>query len=66
MLGLLAHLQTLGIAFASTPFIHLLILGDIGKGPSHQSSTCEALRTTLGSARWDRPTYVIRVIKGVA
>ena len=59
-------LATLGIPFIITPIgqLHqsppLPIPGDLGRGPSHQS-TCSNIET-----RVDRPKSVVRVIRGVA
>jgi len=58
--------KPLGIPFAITPIGQLHqsqsspIPGDLGRGPSHQS-TCSNIET-----RMDRPKSVVRVIKGVA
>jgi len=58
--------QPLGIPSAITPIGQLHqsppspIPGDLGRGPSHQS-TCSNIET-----RMDRPKSVVRVIRGVA
>ena len=58
--------QTLGIPSTITPIGQLHqsppwpIPGDLGRGPSHQS-TCSNIET-----RMDRPKSVVRVIRGVA
>ena len=58
--------QPLGIPSAITPIgqLHQFppspIPGDLGRGPSHQS-TCSNIKT-----RTDRPKSVVRVIRGVA
>ena len=58
--------QPLGIPSAITPIGQLdqspplPIPGDLGRGPSHQS-TCSNIET-----RMDRPKSVVRVIRGVA
>ena len=58
--------QPLRIPFAITPIGQLNksppspIPGDLGRGPSHQS-TCSNIET-----RMDRPKSVVRVIRGVA
>ena len=58
--------QPLGIPFAITPIGQLHqsppspIPGDLGRGPSHQS-TCSNIQT-----RMDRPKSVVRVVRAVA
>ena len=64
--GLNKPWQPLGIPFAITPIGQLHqsppspIPGDLGRGPSHQS-TCSNIEK-----RMDRPKSVVRVIRGVA